>query len=143
MKKTWTWKMNIKENPAYTCFHQAKQRCNNPKSTSYKNYGAKGIKFLYPSFQDLLDDIGERPTLQHTLDRINNDGHYEKGNVRWATWEEQANNRKKPKTKFGITGVHQKYKRQSYIAYSNNTALYIGPDFFEACCVRKAWELKK
>jgi hypothetical protein len=134
--------MNIKLNPAYRCYNQAKQRCNNPNATSYKNYGAKGIKFLYESFQDFLLDVGERPSMQHTLDRIDNNKHYEIGNVKWATWVEQANNRKKPKSKFGITGVHQKYNRDSFIAYSNNSALYIGKDFFEACCVRKSWELK-
>lgn len=132
--------MTKKENPAYICYTQAKQRCINPNSISYKNYGAKGILFLYTSFEDFLKDVGERPSKNHTLDRINNLGNYEPGNVRWATWIEQANNRKKPKSSFGITGVHRKHNRTSFIAYSNKDALYIGPDFFEACCIRKSWE---
>ena len=146
MKKTMSWtgikmKQKVKDNPAYACFRGAKSRCENPNATSYKNYGAKGIKFLYKSFQDLLNDVGPRPSMEHTLERINSKGNYENGNVKWATWKEQANNRKKVLGKFGICGVHQKHNRDSFIAYSNDKALYIGKDFFEACCVRKSWEL--
>jgi len=42
-----------------------------------------------------LDHLGKRPTVRHSLDRINNDGHYELGNVRWATKKEQRANRRR------------------------------------------------
>lgn len=139
--RSWTGKVPIKQNPAYTCYAQAKQRCNNPNATSYKNYGARGIKFLYSTFNEFISDVGERPSKLHTLDRIDNNGNYEIGNVKWATWEEQVKSRRpRSDTKTGLIGVHLKSGRTSFIAYSNNKALYIGPDFFEACCIRKHWE---
>lgn len=134
------WTNNIKQNLAYKCYHNAKQRCNNSNAISYKNYGGRGIKFLYSSFKEFLQDVGERPSMQHTLERINNNGHYEIGNVIWATWEQQVKSRRPRKTEFGINGVHRKSGRTSFIAFSNKHVLYIGPDFFEACCKRKSWE---
>ncbi len=70
----------------------AKTRCNNPNATGYHNYGGRDIKFCFTSFQDFLDEVGFRPSPQHSLDRMDNNGNYEKGNVRWATRLEQANN---------------------------------------------------
>lgn len=67
------------------------QRCNNPKATNYKYYGAVGIKVCerwhdYPSF---LADMGECPNRSMTLDRIKNELGYQPGNCRWITQAEQ------------------------------------------------------
>jgi hypothetical protein len=80
--------------PEYSAFNAAKGRCRNPKNKSYKNYGARGIEFRFTDFLEFVDEVGYRPTSKHSLDRKNNNGHYEKGNVRWATKAEQANNRR-------------------------------------------------
>jgi hypothetical protein len=61
---------------------------------SYSLYGGRGIKFLYPSFEAFLADVGQPPSDNHTLDRLDSDGHYGPGNCRWATIEEQANNKR-------------------------------------------------
>jgi hypothetical protein len=72
-------------------------RCLCPTSDSYHNYGGRGITVCQrwrESFQAFLQDVGARPTLHHTLDRINNDGHYELNNVQWATRKAQQRNRR-------------------------------------------------
>jgi hypothetical protein len=79
----------------YNTFKRAKQKCTNPRATQYKDYGGRGIKFLFKSFQDFFRELGRRPCGK-VLDRINNDGHYESGNVRWATRTQSSRNRRHP-----------------------------------------------
>jgi hypothetical protein len=74
-------------------FASAKLLCTNPKHKAWMNYGGRGIKFLFTDFREFIQDIGPRPSLKHSVDRIDNDGNYEPGNVRWATSKEQAGNR--------------------------------------------------
>ena len=82
--------------PTYMSWANMKQRCLNVNSINFKYYGGRGIKIYIPwlDFKKFLADLGERPQ-NKTLDRYpNNDGNYEPGNVRWATWSEQMKNRK-------------------------------------------------
>jgi len=60
-----------------------------PNHTSYKYYGGKGIRFNIDSYEDFSRVLGDRPTLNHSLDRINNQGHYEIGNIKWSSKSEQ------------------------------------------------------
>jgi len=78
----------------YNAYFKAKDRCTNPKSQAWPDYGGRGIKFLFTSFEEFLKEIGPKPTPKHTLDRLRVNEHYELGNVHWATWKEQANNRR-------------------------------------------------
>jgi hypothetical protein len=74
------------------------QRCENANHNAYKRYGGRGIKVCAQwrdDYQAFLRDVGRRPSPQHSLDRIDNDGHYAPDNVRWATAKQQANNRRK------------------------------------------------
>ena len=73
------------------------ERCENPRCASFAHYGARGITVCErwrSSFANFLADMGTPPTTGHTLDRIDNDGNYEPGNVRWATMAEQNRNRR-------------------------------------------------
>ena len=93
--------------PMRVVYSSAKQRCTNPKHKSYKDYGGRGIQFKFTSLKEFKEVLGDRP-LGYTLDRINNDGHYEKGNVRWATRSTQSQNRRiLSSNKTGITGVYK------------------------------------
>jgi len=83
--------------PTRMSFFCAKNRCTNPNNTDWKHYGARGIKFLFTSVEQLIAEIGSRPEEQE-IDRINNDGNYEPGNVRWATRSEQCRNKRKKKS---------------------------------------------
>ncbi len=76
----------------YKSYQHAKQRCENPNVSSYPRYGGRGIEFRFNSFEEFFAELGEMPP-KYTLDRIDNDGHYEKGNVRWATYGEQMRNK--------------------------------------------------
>lgn len=81
----------------YTAWRSMKRRCspNNAKSRAY--YSDRGIRVCpewEASFSSFLAHVGRRPTPQHSIDRINNNGNYEPGNVRWATWSEQMRNRR-------------------------------------------------
>jgi|SRR5579864_1972026 len=82
--------------PEYFTYQNARQRCTNPKAMKYNNYGGRGIKFLFTSFEQFLADVGPRPSPQHSLDRKRNEGHYEPGNVKWSTKQEQAANKRWP-----------------------------------------------
>lgn len=74
-------------------YYSAKSRCQNPTNAHYRDYGERGIEFRFTSLQEFMQCIGRKPTAKHTVDRFpDNNGHYEPGNVRWATYKEQAGN---------------------------------------------------
>lgn len=75
-----------------SCYFSAKGRCQNPNNLGFHRYGGRGIEFRFKSFEEFHAEMGDRPTLKHSIDRIDNDGHYESGNVRWATQTVQARN---------------------------------------------------
>lgn len=125
-------------------FYHAKDRCQNKNNPRYPDWGGRGIEFRFNSLQEFIIEIGIPKTSNQILDRINNDGHYEKGNIRWTNHSISSNNRRKLKTnKTGITGVCA-HKNMWYVTkqFENKQVfLWQGKDFFEACCRRKAWEV--
>jgi len=73
------------------------ERCYNKQDIGYQNYGGRGIKVCdiwKESFFNFLEDMGERPSTDYSLDRMDNDGNYDPSNCKWSTIEEQANNRR-------------------------------------------------
>ena len=82
--------------PEYIAWTNAKQRVTNPDRRDWPNYGGRGIRMAEEwlrSFVTFLAHVGPRPA-GLTLDRIDVDGHYEPGNVRWATRAQQTANRR-------------------------------------------------
>jgi hypothetical protein len=85
--------------PVYRIHAGMKSRCYGKSDTKYKDYGGRGIKVCdrwlgINGFNNFLKDMGDRPTSQHSIDRINNNGNYEPGNCRWATIHEQSSNKR-------------------------------------------------
>lgn len=93
------------DTPEYRAYSNARYRCNTSTCKEYPHYGGRGIEFRFTSFLEFLDEIGYKPTPKHTLERVNNNGHYEKGNVVWATSGEQNRNQRNTRwlTAFGET----------------------------------------
>lgn len=87
-----------RDTPTYRSWASMVNRCTNPKTPNFANYGGRGITVCDRwrlSFVAFLADMGERPSLEHSLDRWpNNDGNYKPGNCRWATQSEQCRNRR-------------------------------------------------
>lgn len=77
---------------SYRSFREARLRCTDPRNKRYKDWGGRGIQFRFSSFEELIKEIGVKPSPGHSIDRIDNDGHYELGNVQWSTNQEQQHN---------------------------------------------------
>lgn len=80
----------------YNCWAKMKARCTNPSDAAFGRYGGRGIRVCpqWLDFAGFYADMGDRPSLGHSLDRIDNDGHYEPSNCRWATRKVQNNNKR-------------------------------------------------
>ncbi len=95
----------------YMAWQSMIKRCTNPNDKAYHNYGGRGIKVCkrWMKFENFLEDMGEPPTQEHSIDRIDNDGNYCKANCQWAIPKEQARNR----------------RNNLFITYRNKTQLLI------------------
>lgn len=83
-------------NRTYGIWQAMRGRCLNPNNPRWASYGGRGIKICdrWNSYENFLADMGEAPA-NLTLERINVDGNYEPSNCKWATWLEQAKNKRK------------------------------------------------
>lgn len=97
-------------------------RCNDKHHPRFTDYGLRGIECKFESVEVMslwiLNNLGDRPT-GHSLDRSDNNGHYEPGNLKWSTAKEQSNNRRSFPTNTGERGI-------SYIASLNKYRVCIG-----------------
>ena len=122
------------KNPRYSQWYGMMSRCYHEKSNFYKDYGGRGIFvhgewhnfWLYVEWMDA--NIGDRPSKKHSIDRIDNDGGYEPGNVRWATQKQQVGNQRTRTTMRiltidGVTKTLVEWARKSLLDGLNSANL--------------------
>lgn len=118
--------------PNYLTYINMMRRCYTIKDNGYKSYGGRGIIVCeewvdsiesFINYITLLPNYG-KPKL--SLDRINNDGNYEPGNMRWATKHEQSTNRRRGKSKSKYMGVYKNGSGYYTVITINRKYLYIG-----------------
>lgn len=119
---------NMYNNPIYQVWNSMIDRCNNPKSNRYSDYGGRGITICdrWLDVKNFISDMYPTFIEGFTLDRIDVNGNYEPSNCRWATKEIQARNKRKYKTTnkyIGVTSNSNKYQARITI---NNIQIYIG-----------------
>jgi hypothetical protein len=117
-----------------------KQRCLNPNTSKYEFYGGRGIKICdrWLVFVNFLEDMGERPGKEYSIEREDSNGNYEPGNCRWATRSEQVSNTRFNRhiTIDGETKTLSEWCRHYKVPFSRvNTRLNLGwtvPEAFTA-----------
>jgi len=87
----------MKHSREYASWSNMRARCRNPKNKAFRYYGGRGIQVKFKNFEEFFEYLGYCLP-NKSLDRINNNGHYEKGNVRWADKKTQMSNRSDNRT---------------------------------------------
>lgn len=103
----------------YMSWRAMKQRCLCPKNKDYKYYGGKGVKvdsLWVSSFVTFLNDMGERPSKQHSLDRIDPDGDYSKDNCRWVLKSTNSHRSNRKLTKQIVEDIRKSNETHSELA---------------------------
>jgi hypothetical protein len=119
-QKTHSITHGMSRSDEYQIWASMKDRCFGPSSGAYKYYGARGITVCadwcgQDGFQRFLSDVGRRPSKQHSLDRIDVNGNYEPGNVRWATTKEQSRNKRYNRF-IEVEGISKTAKEWSHVS---------------------------
>lgn len=135
--------------PEYKTWHMMVQRCTNPNNDGYGDYGGRGIKVCdrWLNFEDFYADMGDRPSLKYSLDRIDNNGNYEPSNCRWATQTDQSRNQRlRIDNTSGHKGIRWESRRSKWRTYINvnGKQIFIGhfDSLPEAVDARKQAEIK-
>jgi hypothetical protein len=127
----------------YRVWKHVIKRCTNRNAKEWPNYGGRGITVCDQwrnDFAAFLADAGKRPSDEHTLDRINNDGNYEPGNVRWTT-RKQQNLNKRTNRIVTFNGVTQTVTEHASTAHAKKLGL--GPDVVLDRLNKLGWSVER
>lgn len=127
----------LSDSSEYKIWQLMKERSFNKNNPGYKNYGARGIIMCkrWLKFENFYADMGPRPSLKHSIDRINNDKSYSRSNCRWATLKQQANNKRNSR-KITFNG-----ETKTLAQWSESTGLLITTIFNRI--KRNNWSIKR
>lgn len=102
-----TKKYGKQKSPSYGSFKMMHERCKRKVHKYYYRYGGRGIKVCdrWELFTNFYEDMGKRPSSNHSIDRIDNDGDYTPDNCVWSTRSQQQQNKRPPKNISGYPGV--------------------------------------
>lgn len=134
--------------PLLFVWRSIRNRCVNPKSKYYSDYGGRGITLCLrwqgvAGFSNFVSDMGERPSKKHSIDRINNEGPYSPENCQWATMHQQTANRRGNNVCVGVSWITKRQKWSAKITVDRKThCLGEFIDLQEAILARKNAELK-
>ena len=133
-----------KRTPEYNIWAMMIQRCENPKNKNYPDYGGRGVTVCerWKTFENFLADMGERPSPNHSLERVDNNKGYSPENCIWADKTIQARNQRTSKRNTtGVRGVQWDKDKQKYRATItvNGKKKYLG--LFET--LEEATEIRK
>jgi hypothetical protein len=114
----------LSQTPEYQVWRNMLARCENPNNKSYADYGGRGIKVCerWHDVTAFYADMGPRPSADHMIDRINNDGDYEPGNCRWELRPQQMVNRRS-----------RTHCKRGHEFTDENTRWYRGERYCRAC----------
>jgi hypothetical protein len=139
-------KHGLTKSAEYRCWNTMKERCFNKNKKAYKNYGARGIIVCdrwSNSFLNFLEDMGKKPSSQHSIDRIDNNGNYEPSNCRWATLHEQAINKRNKSLNTGVSWDKSKNTWKAMLTVNHKIVLNKRfRNLEEAVLARREAELK-
>jgi hypothetical protein len=128
--------------PEYRSWQMMRNRCTNPKCKDFRHYGGRGVTIdgRWNEFTNFLADMGRRPTPQHTLDRIDNNGPYSKANCAWATRKEQSRNKRNVKLcAEDIDAIRVLYAAGEYNQYELAKIWHTYQANISAIILRKSW----
>lgn len=144
--------MNVHNHSSYRVYWGMRSRCYNSNTYRYDRYGGRGItvckRWLGESgFKNFIEDMGVRPSMKHTINRINNDGNYEPSNCEWATKHQQMMNIGLSRRNIsGYKGVWWDKTRKCWLVYVSPGGKFINlgryKDIKEAIEVRQCGEMK-